>query len=115
MDELSKGLMMFFWSDAIISNKIWRLQWFICIYFYLIVKLVLIRRFYVLNISATQQTIEICNIVAAEKTADAALIVSPSFYKGQMNVSTAYFPLISFRFPIIVSGNQALHTGTMKI
>lgn len=36
---------------------------------------------------ATQQTIEMCNIVAADKTADAALIVSPSFYKGQMTVS----------------------------
>ncbi|ODM99960.1 4-hydroxy-2-oxoglutarate aldolase, mitochondrial [Orchesella cincta] len=38
-----------------------------------------------LGLPTTEQTIEICNRVAEEKTANAALIVSPSFYKGQMN------------------------------
>lgn len=34
-----------------------------------------------------------CNIVADEQSADAALVVSPSFYKGQMNVSATDFYL----------------------
>ncbi|CAL8078080.1 unnamed protein product [Orchesella dallaii] len=38
-----------------------------------------------LGLPTTDQTIEICNRVAEEQTAHAALIISPSFYKGQMN------------------------------